>query len=148
MVITLQLPSDLKIIPETSRDIIKKIKSKDISEDDLFDIRLALEEALVNAIKHGNKQDCNKNVLLKITINPGKATMQIKDEGEGFDYEKLVSPAEPKNLKKPYGRGVFLIKKLMDSVEFFDGGRGIKMVKLIEAAPSTYFSRIKPHKQK
>jgi len=132
MVITLQLPSDLKIIPATTRDIIKKIKSNDISEDDLFDIRLALEEALINAIKHGNKQDRNKNVLLKITINPGKATMQIKDEGEGFDYEKLASPVEPNNLKKPYGRGVFLIKKLMDSVEFFDGGSGIKMVKLMK----------------
>jgi serine/threonine-protein kinase RsbW len=129
MVITLKLPSDLKIIPETTPGIIKKIKSKDISDDDLFDIRLALEEALVNAIKHGNKQDPYRNVFLKVIVTSGKVTMQIKDEGKGFDYKKLASPLGSKNLKKPCGRGVFLIKELMDKVEFFDGGSGIKMVK-------------------
>ncbi|MFA6282195.1 MAG: ATP-binding protein [Candidatus Omnitrophota bacterium] len=135
MEIILQLPSDLKIIPETTLDIIKQIKSKDISEDDLFDIRLALEEALVNAVKHGNKQSLEKKVFLKIIIHSSNATIEIKDEGKGFDCDSLASPVEDENLKKTCGRGIFLIKKLMDKVEFFDGGSGIRMVKSIEAAP-------------
>jgi serine/threonine-protein kinase RsbW len=129
MVITLQLPSDLKIIQETTRDIIKKIKSQEIGKDNLFDIRLALDEALVNAIKHGNKENPDKKVFLKVTIGPHIIEIQIKDEGSGFECDKIVSPLDEKNLKKPCGRGIFLMKKLMDKVEFFDGGSGIKMVK-------------------
>jgi serine/threonine-protein kinase RsbW len=131
MDITLQIPSDLKIIPEISRDIIKQIKSKNISEDDLFDIRLAMEEALVNAIKHGNKEKQGKKVFLKVVIKARMVSIQIKDEGEGFDLDELTSPLLTKNLKKPCGRGIFLIRNLMDKVEFFDGGSGIKMVKSI-----------------
>ncbi|MFA5271266.1 MAG: ATP-binding protein [Candidatus Omnitrophota bacterium] len=132
MVITLQLSSDLKIIPQISRDIIKQIKSKNISDDDLFDIRLALEEALVNAIKHGNKGKPSKKVFLKVLIKAHMVSIQIKDEGEGFDSDELTSPLLTKNLKKTRGRGIFLIKNLMDKVEFFDGGSGIKMVKLMK----------------
>ncbi len=129
MVISLTLPSELKIVPETTLGIIKKIKSKNINDDTLFNLRLALEEALVNAIKHGNKQNKERKVIVKIAVSLNKITMEIKDEGQGFNHNKLSSPIEAKNLKKPYGRGVFLIKKLMDKVEFFDGGSRIKMVK-------------------
>lgn len=129
MVIILQLPSDLKTVPQSALDIIKKIKSKDISEDNLFDIRLALEEALVNAIKHGNKNNPDKKVFLKVTVDPKSVTIQVKDQGQGFDYEKIACPIEPENIRKPCGRGIFLMKKLMDSVEFFDGGSGIRMIK-------------------
>lgn len=119
----------LRDIPEFSKSLLKRIQSLLIDSDSLFDIRLSLEEALVNAIKYGNKFDDKKFVFVKIKASAESVEIEVKDQGEGFDYNAVPLPTESQNISKPSGRGIFLIKNLMDSVEFFDGGRGIKMVK-------------------
>jgi serine/threonine-protein kinase RsbW len=131
MIIERKLKSDLKIIPEVTLSIFKKLQSLNIREDDLFDIRLCLEEALINAAKHGNKLDKNKEVYFKIKVLPQSIELEIKDQGQGFDCKNLPLPTDEENLEKTSGRGVFLIKKLMDKVEFLDGGSRIRMVKSI-----------------
>lgn len=135
MIIERRLKLELKSIPEVVLQIFEKLHSSGITEDDLFDLRLCLEEALINAVKHGNKLQKNKEVYLKIKVSPQSIELEIKDAGSGFDYRNIPVPTDKENLEKTSGRGIFLIKELMDKVEFLDGGSRIRMVKSIEAAP-------------
>ena len=95
----------------------------------IFDLRLCLEEALINAVKHGNKMDKNKSIFMKVVFKKNFLCFEIKDEGQGFDYDNIIIPTKKENLEMLSKRGVFLIKKFMDEVEFLDNGSRIKMVK-------------------
>ncbi|MEW6170867.1 MAG: ATP-binding protein [Candidatus Omnitrophota bacterium] len=127
-----KLNLSLKDIPQFTKNLVGELKPLDINKDILFDIRLVIEEALANAIKHGNKMDLTKNVFLKINASSKRIDIEIKDQGKGFDYKKLPLPTEKENLHKYSGRGVFLIRKLMTQVKFFDNGARIKMTKLLK----------------
>lgn len=127
-----KLNLSLKDIPQYTKNLVGELKPLDINKDILFDIRLVIEEALANAIKHGNKMDRAKNVFLKINASSKRIDIEIKDQGKGFDYKKLPLPTEKENLHKHSGRGVFLIRKLMDQVKFFDNGARIKITKLLK----------------
>ncbi|MCF7878150.1 MAG: ATP-binding protein [Candidatus Omnitrophica bacterium] len=116
-------------VPSFTKKIIKKLKINGIKEKVLFDIKLALNEALINAIKHGNKSDKKKSVFLKITRQKDKLEICIEDQGKGFDYQNLQLPTDENNLTKQSGRGVFLIKNFMDELVFFNQGCKLKMVK-------------------
>ncbi|MCK9573409.1 MAG: ATP-binding protein [Candidatus Omnitrophica bacterium] len=130
MVIKYQINSDLKNILPVALEIFQKLKSEGVKEDVLFDVRLCLEEAAINAIKHGNKKNKKKLVYITVKFSGRSIEMIVKDEGKGFDHKNIPSPTKGKNIKKLSGRGIFLIRKLMDSVKFSDGGNKIKMVKL------------------
>lgn len=132
MIIAEKLPSRLETIPEFIASFLEKIKPFHVSDNDIFDIRISLEEALVNAIKHGNQLNAALSVDVSIEIIPARVTITVKNQGKGFDYAKIPNPTKDDNLQKLSGRGVFLIKSLMDAVEFFDCGRGIKMVKFFK----------------
>ena len=121
----------LEEVSTFTKGIIGKLQSSGIDADTLFDVRLCLEEALINAVKYGNKKDPSKHVFIRVDTQPDKIEIQIKDEGEGFDYERLPLPTEDKNLDKLSGRGVFLIRHLMNRVEYFDRGSRIKMIKYL-----------------
>ncbi|HVF21698.1 MAG TPA: ATP-binding protein, partial [Pyrinomonadaceae bacterium] len=90
---------------------------------------IALDEAFVNAVKHGNKNDPTK--LLKITaeLSPKEASFTVEDEGEGFDIREIPNPCDPENLFRASGRGVLLIYNIMDEVEYNAQGNRVKMVK-------------------
>lgn len=132
MVIDYKLNFSLEGIPEFVNNLVKKLEPMVIDKDKLFDVRLCLEEGLINALKHGNKMDKNKDILLKINASAKSLEIEIKDEGKGFDYSNILLPSDDKNIEKLNGRGIFLIKKFMDKVEFFDGGSKIKMVRYWE----------------
>jgi len=132
MRISEKIPSKLEIVPEFVSALIGKIKTLSIGEDEVFDIKLSLEEALINAIKHGNKMNPSFYVEVYLEIKDHRLTIKVKDQGEGFDFKNLPDPTTDENLEKPSGRGIFLIKSLMDEFEFFDCGRGIKMVKFVK----------------
>ena len=68
-------------------------------------------------------------VYVDLKADSKSIEMVVTDQGDGFDYEDIPDPTTDENIYKTYGRGIFLIKKLMDGVEFFDGGRSIKMIK-------------------
>lgn len=93
-------------------------------------IDLALREALVNAVVHGNRRDPGKNVQVEC-YRTGKRQilLVVRDEGQGFDPRRLEDPTLPQNLTRPTGRGIFLIRQFMDQVKFRDGGREIQMKK-------------------
>ncbi|MBN2119735.1 MAG: ATP-binding protein [Candidatus Omnitrophica bacterium] len=130
MNISEKVPSRLEIIPEFISSLAEKIKPLGISSEQFFNIRLSLEEALVNAIKYGNKMDPQLFVDVVVESQGDKLIIIVKDKGQGFDFDNVLDPTKVENLEKTSGRGIFLIKNLMDEVEFSDGGSQIKMVKV------------------
>jgi len=87
-------------------------------DDTTMWIGMAVREAVINAIKHGNRQDQRKHVDLRFSINSDTMAVQVMDRGEGFDFTDLPNPLDPENLLKPSGRGIFYIRTFMDKVEF------------------------------
>ena len=103
-------------------------------EDDVFAINLCLEEALINAIKHGNQLDPKKMVTIEAAITSEKAEIMIEDQGPGFVKSDVPDPTSDENLDKPSGRGILLIEAYMTSAQWSNKGRRIKMTRRNTAA--------------
>jgi serine/threonine-protein kinase RsbW len=99
-------------------------------EKELFGIRLALEEALVNAIKHGNGEDPAKTVQVRYHAGAQQFMIEIEDEGRGFDPESVPDPLAPANLERPGGRGVFLMRHYMSWVQYNEVGNCVVLCKV------------------
>jgi serine/threonine-protein kinase RsbW len=123
------IPSKLENVAPFIREVLELLESGQLSEEEAFPVKLSLEEALTNAIRHGNKLNPDLFVDVDLDLSPEKVVVSVKDEGSGFDVAQIVDPTAGANVQKPGGRGVFLIKELMDEVSYFDGGRGVKMVR-------------------
>ena len=112
---------------------IDNAKEKFHLNDDIYgNIMIAVTEAVNNAIKHGNQNNSSKNVALALTLEDGLIKFKVQDEGSGFDYHNLPDPTAPENLKKPGGRGIFLMKHLSDEVKFKESGRVVELSFYIE----------------
>ena len=96
-----------------------------VSEDNFGNILIAVTEAVNNAIWHGNKGNPAKSVQIGFENLEKKLRFTVSDEGSGFDYDGLPDPTDPKNIDKPNGRGVFLMKNLADKVEFNRNGQEV-----------------------
>lgn len=112
-----------------SCELLTTLRSHDFDEDMIFAVHLALEEAFVNAIKHGNHDDPQKSIKVECLITPDKFDISIADEGFGFDPNGVPDPRCDGNLYKTTGRGVLLIQSYMDLVEYNNRGNCIHMVK-------------------
>lgn len=111
-----------------AENFIDSISSENqISEEIYGNILIATTEAVVNAVKHGNRLDSSKFIFLDATVGDGLLEICVKDEGLGFDFTNLPDPTLPENLLKFSGRGIYLIKSLSDAIEFLEGGTLIKM---------------------
>ena len=113
--------------------IFEDIQALELPDKDVFGVRLALEEALVNAVKHGNRMDPSKTVHVRYQVNSQQFTIEIRDEGSGFDPNAVPDPLDPENLERPGGRGVFLMRHYMTTVEYNASGN---CVTLSKARPS------------
>ena len=102
---------------------------------DVFGVRLALEEALVNAIKHGNRMDPDKSVRIGCQVCDKQVRIEIEDQGSGFDVSDVPDPTEDENLEKPGGRGIMLMRSFMSTVEYNASGNRLVMTKLRDAEP-------------
>jgi serine/threonine-protein kinase RsbW len=96
---------------------------------DVFGMRLALEEAIVNAIKHGNKMDPQKTVSIKCEIDSNRICVQIEDQGPGFSPTDVPDPTSEENLEKPGGRGIMLMKAFMTKVRYNACGNQVTLEK-------------------
>jgi serine/threonine-protein kinase RsbW len=124
------LPSDLSYVLGMNYFLSLLLKEFDFPVVDArINIPLACDEAITNAILHGNKNDPSKKVTVQVYVSHSRFKMRVRDEGEGFDLSKLKDPTEEENLLRSSGRGIYLIKNIMDSVEFKDGGRTVEMEK-------------------
>jgi len=108
--------------------IVQQVSTQfDLSEDQKGNMLISLTEAVNNALIHGNKNDKSKCVKLHISKSANDISVQVTDEGNGFDHTKLPDPTAPENLLKLSGRGVFLIHNLCDKVSYLNEGRTVKM---------------------
>ncbi|MBN1790871.1 MAG: ATP-binding protein [Bacteroidales bacterium] len=98
-----------------------------ISADIYGNILIAALEAANNAILHGNKLDENKNVNILVRIDDSKLRIKIEDEGNGFDYKNVPDPTAPENIENVNGRGIFLMEKLSDKIEFTRNGATVEL---------------------
>ena len=123
------IPSDIDEARRLAEDLLQRVQAAGFHDDVLFAIRLALEEALVNAIKHGNKSDPSKRVTVLADVRDGRASITVRDEGAGFDPSTVPDPTADENLEKPSGRGLMLMRAYMDEVHFNDRGNEVRMIK-------------------
>ncbi|PIQ22517.1 MAG: ATP-binding protein [Cytophagales bacterium CG18_big_fil_WC_8_21_14_2_50_42_9] len=130
----IQIPSLIENI-RVVESFIDNSKEKFHIEDDIYgNIMVAVTESVNNAIRHGNKFDKDKNVLLSLYVEQDRIIFEIEDEGNGFDYEALSDPTAPENLENPGGRGIFLMQNLSDEVEFQNEGRKVQLTFFINNA--------------
>jgi serine/threonine-protein kinase RsbW len=123
------------------RQILSILEAGQFSEDDLFAVHLALEEAFLNAVKHGNKMDPAKKVKIDCLVDGEKVEIDMVDEGAGFDPDRVPDPRVGENVFRPEGRGLLLIRSYMHAVEYNERGNGLRMVRykgrpLPEGAPT------------
>ncbi|MGH7554662.1 MAG: ATP-binding protein [Longimicrobiales bacterium] len=129
----LELPNDLLVIERSVQYLMERGCEVGFDYDRLrLNFRVGLTEALANAMLYGNGKDPRKRVWLEVDLSRKSITIRVTDEGRGFDPRKVVDPTLPANRRRVGGRGIYLIKKLMDQVEFNEQGNSITMVLLNE----------------
>ena len=124
-----KIPSDLDVGHATIERLIAALEANNWEGRDLFHIQLAIEEALVNAITHGNKQSKDKVVEVEFRVDPNLTFLRIKDQGAGFNPEAVPDPRDDDHLECTNGRGVMLIRELMSEVRYNDRGNEVTMIK-------------------
>lgn len=127
--IEFQIPSRVEWMHEVLAYLIERTAHLGIIKEKTSNIFVALDEAIANAIKHGNKYDANKRIHIVAEITAQEACFTITDEGEGFDLNSLPNPTDPDYIMRPCGRGVMLIYHIMDEVRYNTRGNQIVMIK-------------------
>lgn len=109
--------------------VINEISEINSIQSELYGkILIATIEGVTNAMIHGNKLDIDKKVKVDFTVVAGKLTVDIEDEGSGFDFNAIPDPTMPENIENLSGRGVFLMRKLSDGVVFNDKGTKVQLI--------------------
>jgi serine/threonine-protein kinase RsbW len=131
----LSQPSDRSIIPRIESFLRSVPAIEELSPERRFNLIVATMEAVTNAIVHGNKSDREKNVEIWIDTTEDSIRVHVRDWGDGFDPELLPDPRHKENLLREGGRGVFLIRSLVDEVEFVRHQPGIEVVMTMYRSP-------------
>jgi serine/threonine-protein kinase RsbW len=110
-----------------------------LGEDATHWVSVAVRESVINAIKHGNKEDRKKRVIVEFGLgprdNPGEFVVEVQDEGEGFDPDTVANPLDAENMLKSSGRGIFFMRSFMDDVTMSrrpQGGMSVLMRKKLD----------------
>jgi len=128
------IPSDAGEVRRVQDDIETQLRVNQFDDKEIFGIRLALEEALANAHKHGNQMDRRKRIHVRYQVCRDRFDIAITDEGPGFNVEDVPDPLCEENLERPCGRGLFLMRHYMTEVIFHPPGNRITMAKVRKAA--------------
>jgi len=126
------IPSDTAEGRAVQERIISLLEAREFSMRDVFGVRLALEEGLVNAIKHGNQMADDKVVKIECSVSTEHVRVVIEDEGEGFDVSSVPDPTDDENLEKPGGRGIMLMRSFMSFVEYNSSGNKLTLEKRVD----------------
>ena len=135
MVLKKVIATNVEAARTTAEEVLGTLQANGYANSTLFAIRLALEEALVNAIKHGNRLDPRRRIRLWADIDERQVRITVADEGTGFDPAAVPDPTADENLEKPCGRGIMLMRAYMDEVEYNARGNEVCMVKRRPPAP-------------
>ncbi len=118
-------PDQIQVVEEQAEHLARLARFSDEERDN---IAIAITEMVANAIFHGNKADSAKNVHVRFTLNDRDFIISIRDEGPGFDPAQVADPLKPENLLKDRGRGIFIVRTLMDKVEYANCSTGMEVV--------------------
>ncbi len=132
--IDFELPSDVTLMNGVLNYLMERVAKLGVVKPERSNLFVALDEAFVNAVKHGNKHDPNKLVRITAELSAQEARFTVEDEGEGFKLNEIPDPCDPANLFKTSGRGVLLIYNIMDEVQYNERGNRLTMVKRPEAS--------------
>ncbi len=124
----LELPSSTEFVGPLMSFFYTLLKNRGMEEILISNIVTAIIEAVANAMTHGNQSDIHKKTTLIVSMRENSLHVEVLDEGEGFDLDTLPDPLAPENIMKLSGRGIFLIKSFMDSVDFDFSGKGTRLV--------------------
>lgn len=124
------IPNDPVAARRVQEDIESLLKTHRYDDGDIFGVKLALEEAIVNAMKHGNRMDPAKRVFIRYTIDAHRCDIAITDEGPGFEPEAVPDCRRDENLERPGGRGLFLMRHYMTEVQYHPPGNRLTMSKV------------------
>jgi serine/threonine-protein kinase RsbW len=122
------ISSDLTEIKKVEIFSQKISKKATLNEDKSDNLAIVLTELVNNAILHGNKSNPKKSVTLRAYYYQKYIRVSVRDQGNGFNPEKLQDPTNPENIWKESGRGIFLVRNLIDKVEFFSSSTGTEIV--------------------
>ena len=129
------LPSEVTAISPFVDKLMLLLRNYGCVSEGVSDVEIALREALANAIVHGNHEDRRKQVHVICRREPEEVSIAVKDEGNGFDIDTVPDPTAPENVGSVHGRGIHVMKALMDEVRFEEGGVVVHMRKSASEAP-------------
>ncbi len=134
------LESSLDSVNKAEEEATKVATRAGFDEDEVGRISMAVREATVNAVLHGNHYDTSKRVSLSFENTGNELIITVQDQGSGLDPQGIADPLAPENLLKQSGRGIFLIRAFMDDVQFrkLDPGTEIKLIKRVHATTSDH----------
>jgi len=125
---SLQLPSNSQSVAVLENFVDDLVQKMDIGDDVYANLMTCLNEAITNAIYHGNKQSAEKKVFVNLEIiNNKRLVFTIADEGEGFDFTNIPDPTDQRNLEKLTGRGVYIMKRLADQCIYNSKGNELEL---------------------
>jgi serine/threonine-protein kinase RsbW len=125
-----RIPSELAEGHRILEELLERLRGENWTSRDIFGIRLALEEAVVNAIKHGNRLDASKQVHVLCKSTSEKVWIKIADEGPGFDPQAVPDCTDAEHIECPNGRGIMLMRNFMSRVEYNERGNVVTMEKV------------------
>jgi serine/threonine-protein kinase RsbW len=126
-----RIPSDVQYIESIVQQVVARCAAQHFSRRHLaLNVPVALTEALANAILRGNGEDASKSVRIRAEFDADRMVVEVRDEGTGFDLDECTGdPTTSENMLREDGRGLFLMRRLMDEVErFSDGGNVVRLV--------------------
>ena len=135
MALECSLPSEVTAISPFVDRLMLLLSNCGFVPEGVSDVEIALREAMANAIIHGNHEDRRKHVHVSCRCEPGEVSIAVKDEGKGFDINNVPDPTAPENIGSVHGRGIHVIRALMDEVRFEERGAVIHMRKSATEAP-------------
>jgi serine/threonine-protein kinase RsbW len=125
-----QLRGIVDDVPETRDRMLAFIRDSCHSAAQDYNLLVAIQEALANAVVHGCGNNPSHTVHCRVECNDSDIAITVRDPGPGFDVDALTDPTSEENLAEEHGRGIFLLRSLMDEVRFQEGGRLLQMRKL------------------
>jgi serine/threonine-protein kinase RsbW len=136
--VSFTLDSTLETVNSAEETATRMATEAGFDEEEIMKISMAVREAAVNAVLHGNAYDPNKKVMLAFERTDNDLVIVIRDQGKGLDVGKIPDPLAPDNLMKTSGRGIFLIRSFMDVVEIHPSQTGteLKMIKHVHGNPA------------
>lgn len=127
----LEIKSDLKLLPTVDKFIQKAVKKSGFEQNDIDNLLLSVNEAVSNAIIHGNHHDPNKKVKITVVKTGNEMIISVKDEGKGFDPSKIPDPTSPENILKENGRGIHIMKACVQNISYNFTSEGTEIILLI-----------------